>query len=291
MVIPGGSGHIGASVRRHFEQLGWSVIFLTRSPRPQSNDFEWNGRQLGAWAEVFEGADVVLNLAGRSVNCRYTKANLEEMMRSRVESTRVVGEVIRGCRRPPKLWLQASTATIYAHRFDAPNDEATGILGGDESGAPPKWNASIAIAKAWEKELEDADTPQTRKIALRSAMTMSPDPGSIFDTLVRLARMGLAGRFGDGRQYVSWIHELDFNRTLEFLIDHEEMNGPVNVSSPNPLPSEEFNRILRDAAGAKFGLPAAPWDARTRRTHPRLGNRVGSEEPPGRSGKAARRGI
>lgn len=248
---------MGASVRRRFEALGWTVAALSRSP--QKGDIAWDGRTLGAWTEAFEGADVVLNLAGRSVNCRYTQANLDEMMRSRVDSTRIVGEAIRACVNPPKLWLQASTATIYAHRFDAPNDEAAGILGGDEPDAPPKWNASIAIAKAWEKEFDEADTPRTRKIALRSAMTMSPDAGSIFETLARLARLGLAGKFGDGRQYVSWIHELDFNRALEFLIEREAFAGAVNLTSPTPLPSAEFNRILRESVGTKFGLPATKW--------------------------------
>jgi len=157
------------------------------------------------------------------------------------------------------VWLQASTATIYAHRFDAPNDERTGVISGNESDAPPKWKFSIDVATAWERELEKAEAPRTRKVAMRSAMTMSPDRGGIFDVLLGLVRRGLGGRAGSGRQYVSWIHERDFVRAVEWLIAHDELSGPVNVCAPNPLPYAEFMRALREAWGAKVGLPATAW--------------------------------
>jgi uncharacterized protein len=227
---------------------------LSRIPKT-ADEVAWDGKTLGLWAMEFDGADVVINLAGRSVNCRYTDAHLREMMVSRVESTRVVGEAIAAAKNPPKTWLQASTATIYAHRFDAANDERTGILGGEEAGVPHKWNVSVRIAKAWEKELEDADTPNTRKVALRSAMTMSVDKGSVFDVFATLAQRGLGGQIGNGKQYVSWIHEVDFVRAIQFLIDREDLDGPINVCSPNPLTNGEFSRILRKAVGAKFSLP------------------------------------
>jgi hypothetical protein len=157
------------------------------------------------------------------------------------------------------VWLQASTATIYTHRFDAANDEITGILGGDEPGAPPKWTASIGIAKAWEAALEAAPTPSTRKVALRSAMTMSVDEGSVFDVFSRLTRRGLGGPIAGGRQYVSWIHEADFCRSISFLLERDDLEGPVNLTSPNPLPQREFARILREAWGVRLGLPATSW--------------------------------
>ena len=219
----------------------------------------WDGETVGAWADEVEGAEVVINLAGRSVNCRYNAANLKEMMDSRVNSTRAVGEAIRLAKDPPRIWLQAATATIYAHRFDAPNDEYTGILGGAEPGSNPTWDASIAIAKAWEKTLEDAVTPHTRKVALRSAMTMSTDTGSVFDVLCNLARRGLGGTLGDGKQFVSWIHEDDFCASLRFLIDREGLSGAINICAPNPLPQREFMADLREALGVKFGLPASKW--------------------------------
>lgn len=255
IVIPGGTGHVGASLIRFFRPLGHEVVVISRS----GNGVTWDGKTQGAWAKEIDGADVVINLSGRSVNCRYTEANMREIMLSRVDSTRAIGEAILQASRPPKVWLQSSTATIYAHRFDAPNDELTGIIGGGEPGAPPKWNASIAVAKAWEATLDEADTPNTRKIALRSAMTMSPDPGSVFDTLLNLTKRGLGGTIGSGRQYMSWIHEQDFCRSLAFLIEHEELTGPINICSPNPIPQREFSRILRETAGVPLGLPAAEW--------------------------------
>ena len=257
IVIPGGSGHVGAALRRHFAAQGHEVIILSRTPGP--NQLAWDGKTLGPWAEAVDGADAVINLAGRSVNCRYHAANLREMMDSRVDSTRVIGLAIAACTRPPEVWLQASTATIYTHRFDAANDEITGILGGDEPGAPPKWTASIGIAKAWEAALEAAPTPATRKVALRSAMTMSVDQGSVFDVFSRLTRRGLGGPIAGGRQYVSWIHEADFCRSISFLLERDDLEGPVNLTSPNPLPQREFARILREAWGVRLGLPAAAW--------------------------------
>lgn len=258
VVIPGGSGHVGAALIRHFLSLNWEVVVLSRGKFEQDGvrSVSWDGKSSGDWCCELEGADVVINLAGRSVNCRYNVENLNDMMSSRVDSVRVIGEAISGCINPPKVWLQASTATIFAHRYDAPNDEFTGIMGGDEPGVPFTWNASIKIAKAWEDEFEKAITPRTRKVALRSAMTMSPDKGSVFAVFADLAKKGLGGRLGDGKQFVSWIHEQDFAAAISFLIEHNEISGPVNLCSPNPLPQAEFMKLLRKAVGAPFGFPA-----------------------------------
>jgi uncharacterized protein (TIGR01777 family) len=220
---------------------------------------EWDATTIGPWVEAIDGADVVVNLAGRSVNCRYTPRNREAITQSRVLSTRIVGEAIAAARRPPRVWLQASTATIYAHRHDAPNDEATGILGGGEPDAPDTWRFSIDVARAWERELDRATAPRTRKVKLRSAMTMSPDRGGVFDTLLALVRRGLGGRAGDGRQYVSWIHDVDFVRAIDWLIDHDDVAGAVNVAAPHPVPNAAFMRELRDAWGISLGLPAGAW--------------------------------
>jgi uncharacterized protein (TIGR01777 family) len=152
-----------------------------------------------------------------------------------------------------------STATIYAHRFDAPNDEATGIIGGNEPDVPGYWGFSIDIAKAWERAQEEANTPGTRKVALRTAMVLSPDSGGVLDVLLGLTRLGLGGSIGGGRQYMSWIHERDFLRAVEFLVERSDFTGPVNVASPSPLPQAEFMRVLRDAAGVHVGLPATKW--------------------------------
>lgn len=219
---------------------------------------DWDGASLGPWTSEIDGADVVINLAGRSVNCRYTDENLRQMMDSRVDSTRVVGEAIASTKAPPATWLQMSTATIYAHRFDAANDEATGIIGGDEPDVPDYWGYSVEIAKRWEQTLADADTPATRRVALRTAMMMSHDRDGIFDVLLSIVRRGLGGTAGNGRQYVSWIHDRDFLAAIDHLIA-SDIDGAVNVSSPGPLPYRDFMKAIRDAWGTKIGLPATKW--------------------------------
>ena len=258
VVLPGGTGHVGQHLIEHFSVKGWETVVLTRRPT-ETYHRAWDGRTLGDWAKELEGADLLVNLAGRSVNCRYTKTNLRQMMDSRVESTRVLGEAISGAADPPKVWMNSSTATIYAHRFDQANDETTGHIGGNEPDVPRYWDYSIKIAQAWEEAFFAADTPKTRKIALRSAMVMSEVPGSVFMVLVGLAKKGLLGRFGDGRQYVSWIHEDDFTRAIDFLFERQDLDGVFNLAAPEPRQSVKFNAILREAVGVKIGLPAPKW--------------------------------
>jgi uncharacterized protein len=260
VIIPGGSGQVGTVLARALHAEGNEVVVLSRAPSPAPwRTVAWDARTPGPWTREVDGADVVVNLAGRSVDCRYTPANRAEILASRVDSTRAVGEAIGRAERPPRVWLQASTATLYAHRYDAPNDEATGIVGGSEPEAPDTWRFSIEVAQAWERALDEADVPHTRRVKLRSAMTMSPDPGGIFSVLLRLTRLGLGGRAGNGRQYVSWIHDADFIRAVQWLIDRDDVEGAVNLSAPTPLPHAEFMRVLREAWGARIGLPAAAW--------------------------------
>jgi hypothetical protein len=260
IVIPGGSGQVGTVLARAFHDDGHDVAVLSRRPGVQPwRVVLWDAARLGDWQREIEGSDVVINLTGRSVNCRYTAANRKEILESRVASTRVVGEAITRAARPPLAWLQASTATIYAHRYDAANDEHSGILGGDEPNAPSSWRFSIDVARAWERAFEDAACEGTRKVALRSAMILSPDPGGVFDTMAGLVRRGLGGRAGNGRQFMSWIHYEDFVAAVRWVIAHDDMRDVVNVASPNPLPNAEFMRLLRDACGVSFGLPAREW--------------------------------
>jgi len=218
-----------------------------------------DGETTGAWTLEFEGADTIINLAGQSVNCRYTEANRRIITESRVKSTRIVGEAIAQARRPPRVWLQASTATIYAHRYDAANDEETGIIGGTEPNAPDTWRFSIDVVTSWERTFNESTTPATRRLLMRSAIVMNPDRGSPFDMLLRLVRYGLGGTLGDGKQYVSWIHDQDFARAVVWLIEHEEFAGSVNLAAPNPLPNSAFMKTLREAWGISFGLPATEW--------------------------------
>lgn len=260
IIIPGGSGQVGTLLARHFHSQGHEVIVLARTPFSAPwKVLPWDGKTLGPWAAHLEGADVVINLAGRSVNCRYTPKNMRQMMDSRIDSTKRIGTAIAQCATPPRLWLQMSTATIYSHRYDAPNDDLTGQIGGTESDVPAYWGYSIKIAQAWEQAAVDAPTPATRKVMLRSAMVMSPDHGGIFDVLLTLVRRGLGGTAGDGRQYLSWIHETDFIAAVQWLIDRDELNGPINLASPDPLPNADFMRTLRQTWGTRLGLPAAKW--------------------------------
>ena len=260
VVIPGGTGQVGTILARAFTAAGHTVTVLSRTPAAaQWSVVHWDGRSLGPWTSELDGADVVINLAGRSVNCRYNASNRDAIMTSRVSSALVIGEAIARSTAPPGIWLQMSTATVYAHRFDAPNDEATGILGGNEPDAPDTWRFSIDVARAWEAAAESASTPRTRKVLMRAAMVMSPDRGGVFDTLINLVRFGLGGRAASGRQYVSWIHDVDFVRAVNWIIERDELAGPVNIAAPTPLPNADFMRALRRAWGTSVGLPATAW--------------------------------
>jgi uncharacterized protein (TIGR01777 family) len=262
IVIPGGSGQVGQVLARHFQQRGDHVTVLTRAPyTTEWQTVHWDGEHEGPWIESLEGADVCINLAGRSVNCRYHAENRRAIYDSRIGTTRLLGRAFDTLADPPRVWLNASTATIYRHALDREMDEATGELGGNEPvgrtrRAPDTWNFSIGVAKDWEAAFFEAYTPRTRKLAMRSAITMSPTPENAFGVLSNLVRVGLGGTQGNGRQFVSWIHEADFARAVEFLIEHEELEGTVNIASPNPLPNREFLAELRDAWDRPNGLPA-----------------------------------
>jgi uncharacterized protein len=262
IVLPGGSGQVGQVLARYLTERGHHVTVLTRSPYTAPwLTVHWDGLNPGPWVEALDGADVCINLAGRSVNCRYHAENRREIYDSRIETTRLLGRVIASLAVPPRLWLNASTATIYRHSLDREMNEATGELGGNElisdhRHAPDTWNFSVGVAKDWETAFFQAETPNTRKIALRSAITFSPTSGNAFAILLNLVRFGFGGKQGNGRQYVSWIHEDDFARAVDFLIAREDFSGSVNIAAPNPLPNREFMAALREAYGIPNGFPA-----------------------------------
>jgi uncharacterized protein (TIGR01777 family) len=256
IVLAGGNGFIGRLLTKSFVAENYEVVILTRSPvagETAIRQVRWDGRTLGDWAGELEGADALINLAGRSVNCRYNARNRHEILESRVQSTKVLGDAIALSRQPPQVWLNASTATIYKHTFDRQMDEATG-----EIGATPeaKDEFSIEVARAWEETLYEAPTPATRKVALRTAMVFATGKGGVYRTLRGLTRWGLGGSIAGGRQFISWIHEADFCHSVEWLIHRDDFSGAVNVASPNPIPQSEMMRITRRECGVPFGLPA-----------------------------------
>jgi uncharacterized protein (TIGR01777 family) len=262
IILAGGSGQVGRGLQRAFAGEH-EVVVLSRGESGEHRNVRfvrWDGENLAAWVKELEGAEVLINLAGRSVNCRYGAKNRREIIESRVKSTRVLGEAMKGLARPPAVWLQASTATIYAHvPPGGPANDENGTMGRKEPGVPETWRFSIEVATSWERAFDEIELAKTRKVKLRSAMVMSPDAGGVFNTLLTLVKRRLGGRAGDGRQYVSWIHERDFVRALKWILEKEEVRGHVNICAPNPLPNEEFMRELRAAAGVGWGLAATEW--------------------------------
>jgi uncharacterized protein len=259
IVIPGGAGFLGGILAPWFAARGWSVVVLSRRdsvPISGVRCAKWDGRSLGDWAEALEQATAIVNLAGRSVNCRYHQRNRDEILLSRVESTRVLGEAIARCSSPPPVWLNSSTATIYKHSLDRPMDELTGQIGA----TPEAKDAfSIEVATAWERTLDDAPTPHTRKVAMRTAMVLARGAGGVFDVLHRLVRLRMGGKMGSGEQFVSWIHSEDLCRAIEWLIQYDEICGAVNLAAPHPVTNREMMSVLRRLCGVRLGLPATRW--------------------------------
>jgi len=258
IVLAGGSGFLGKALAGHFSRAGYQVTILTRSPRSAPGVFQqvqWDACTVGPWQKELEGAAAVINLTGKSVNCRYTKANRKVILESRVNSTRVIGEAIARCAHAPKTWLNASTATVYRHTFDKAWDEK----GETESSGEAKDRFSVEVAWAWEEALQEAATPRTRKIALRTSMVLGLDTNSVFPVLRRLVKLGLGGRVDSGRQFVSWIHEQDYCLAVAWLLEHQNLQGAINVTAPNPVSNSEMMRTLRQVCRVPFGLPAAGW--------------------------------
>lgn len=251
-LLPGGTGFMGKALSRHFVEQGHEVIVLTRSIRANTDGItylQWDGKTRGPWTQAMDLADVVINLAGRSVNCRYTKENKQEIFDSRVDSTRILGEAIADSQNPPSIWMNSSTATIYRHAEDRPMTESSGELGS---------GMSVNVARAWEDSFFGAQTPGIRKVALRTSIVLSTEDGA-FTRLLNLARTGAGGAQGGGQQMVSWIHVEDVIRAIEFLIDRSDLEGPFNLAAPDPIPNHKFMKILREAVGMPFGMPMPGW--------------------------------
>lgn len=248
IIIAAGTGFLGKNLEEYFTGKGEEVYILTRNPG-RNNEIRWDARTLGEWKNVLENADVLINLTGKSVDCRYTEKNKKEIYTSRIESTKVLQEAIDQCIHKPKVWLNASSATIYTHSETHLNTEKNGIIGDD---------FSMNICKSWEKEFFRVENEITRKTALRTSIVLGNNGGA-FTKLKMITKAGLGGKQGRGTQKVSWIHIDDFCRAVDFIIENEKISGVVNVTAPNPLPNEEFMRKLRNRMNIPFGLNAQVW--------------------------------
>ncbi len=263
IVIAGGTGFIGQALASYFSNNN-QVVILTRNLVDTNNAYnqfeivnnvqeniklvEWDGKSVGDWRNDIDGSDLIINLAGKSVNCRYTKANKQIIFDSRVYSTKAIGEAISLCKHPPTLWLNAASATIYRNANDKPQDEFVGEIEND---------FSVQVCKLWEKTFFEQTTPQTRKIALRTAITLGN--GGVMIPYLNLLKFGLGGRQGNGRQMYSWIHIDDVCAIVDFLYKHTNIDRVINVSSPNPITNNTFMKVLRQKTNTKIGLPVFEW--------------------------------
>ncbi len=252
IVIAGGTGDIGSYLAEYFSKKGHAIIVLSRKKHAGKNNIsyvQWDARLQGDWTDALEGAEMIINLAGKSVNCRYTEKNKKEILRSRVDATNALGIAVQKMQHPPRIWFNAASATIYRHAEDMPQDELSGEMGDD---------FSMNVCKQWEKTFYAIELPHTRKIVMRMAITLGID-GGVIARFKNLVRFGLGGKMGNGEQMMSWVHVEDIARSIEFIDTHETLNGIVNITSPYPLSNDAFMAALRKAMQVPFGIPTPKW--------------------------------
>lgn len=249
IIIAASTGFIGKSLVEHFGKDN-DIIILTRMPRPAAGRISyvaWNGVSDGEWSAALENADLLINLTGKSVNCRYTPKNKQAILDSRVNATKALGAVIQTLKHPPKIWINAGSATIYRHAEDRPMDEFNGEMTND---------FSVQVCKLWEKAFNDITLPHTRKAILRIGVTLGWQPGGVMQPYLNLAKFGLGGYQGNGKQMFTWIHITDVCRMIAWLYENETGSGTYNCTAPNPVTNKVFMQSLRAATGHAFGLPA-----------------------------------
>ncbi|KMQ67447.1 NAD-dependent epimerase [Chryseobacterium sp. FH2] len=248
IIIAAGTGFLGKNLEKYFAEKGNQIYILTRNPK-RKNEIYWDAKTLGEWRNTLENADVLINLTGKSVDCRYTEENKQAIFSSRINSTKILQKAIDSCINTPKVWLNASSATIYVHSEKHINTEENGIIGDD---------FSMNICKSWEKEFFTVKNENVRKVALRTSIVLGKNGGA-FPKLKMITKLGLGGKQGRGNQNISWIHIDDFCKAVEYIIDNQNIGGEINVTSPNPLSNEEFMKKLRKQMKIPFGLNAPVW--------------------------------
>jgi uncharacterized protein len=267
IVIAGGTGFLGSCLSEYYEANGWAVVILTRSATRRQGAVQyvtWDGKNPGPWVDTLEGAEALVNLNGRSVDCRYTEENKRLIYSSRLDATAILSTAVQRAKTPPNVWLNAASATIYRHAEDREMDEQTGEIG---------TGFSVDVCQKWETVFNSANTPNTRKIVLRTGIVLGNHGGPL-RPLKTLAKLGAGGKQGNGRQYCSWLHEKDFVQIVDFIIHHPETTGTYNVTAPVPVPNKQFMRTLRHAVGMPIGIPMPAWllniGARIIQTEPEL---------------------
>ncbi len=254
VIIAGGSGFLGLNVAHYLHSLGYTVTILSRGAAPVLAHIQharWDGRTLGDWAQHVDGAVAVIHLAGRSVDCIKTPDHCDEILRSRVESTTVLGAAVRQAKNPPPVWIQMSTAHRYGDSLTAWCDEESAF----------GYGLAPYVGQAWEESFARAAPAGMRQVILRTSFVLGRSGGAL-PTLARLARWGLGGKVGSGRQGISWIHEQDMNALFAQAIRDDSMHGAYLATAPNPVSNAVFMRTLRRALGMPFGLPALGWMVR-----------------------------
>lgn len=252
IILAGGNGYLGKVLAGYYRNLASEIIILSRKPAPADANIKtivWNGVDEGEWTNTLEGAELLINLCGKNVNCRYTKKNRDEIVSSRINPTMLLGKVIAKLKSPPELWINITSATIYRHAEDHAQDEETGETG---------YGFSIDVCRQWEQAFFETNTPNTRKIALRMGIVLGKSDGA-FPRLLNLVKFGIGGRQGDGQQYVSWIHEQDAAKCTEWLMQHKEISGAINCTAPEAVKNTELMKLIRNAYGVPFGLPSPAW--------------------------------
>ncbi len=255
IVLFAANGFIGRSIIDYVAayQKDYELVAISRKPiphlPPQTQQVLWDGKTLGDWALHLEGADLVINLAGKSVNCRYTEENKAAIFASRLDSTRIIGEAIEDCKQKPACWINCASATIYEHSLEKANTEENGIIG---------QGFSVNVCRAWEKAFFAFSDLPTRQILLRSTIVLGKN-GGVYPVLKKLAYFGLGGKMGPGNQFVSWIHIQDFCRALFFLFEKEHTFSIYNLGAPNPVRNQVFQKELRNSLNIRYYINQPKW--------------------------------
>ena len=252
IVITGGTGFLGIYLTKYFIEKGYHIYIISRSKRQNTSNvtyLQWDGKTLGNWTNSIENAEAVINLAGKSVNCRYNETNKRIINESRIFATQAIGKAIQQTKQPPKVWLNGGSATIYRYSEDKQMTEKDGELGD---------NFSVDVCKNWEKTFNKINTIHTRKVFMRISIVLGKG-GGVVPPLRNLVRCGLGGKQGHGRQFVSWLHVHDYARIVEWLIQNDDFEGIVNCVSPKPVTNSNFMKAFRKAYNIPFGLPQPKW--------------------------------